>query len=270
MRKKWIWAMGIFIAFLIGFYTNTPGVYVPVLMYHHVDHAVTSDMVVTGEKFEADLKALRAAGYNTIFLSELKSYLEGEGTLPEKPIVVTFDDGYLSNYEIVYPLVQAYDAKITIFPIGWTMGVNHHFSWTQALEMVNSGRVEIGSHTYDMHSSRGISQGLKVETGKGCMRIPFEIQKDYERRLTSDFDLMAAAMMENLNQVPVFLAYPFGYYQRDTEIFVRERGMYSLTTRTGVRRFRTLKDLSQVPRLTVNNTLRGAALIKAIERLPRR
>lgn len=270
MRKK-IFLWMILLVILIRYEAfNQKGVTIPILMYHHIDEGVHSDMVVTEEKFYDDMATLKSAGYEAVFLNDIKAYLDDRGTLPQKPIVVTFDDGYASNYQYAYPIAKRLQMKMTFFPIGWCMGQTRHFSWEEATEMVESGWVEIGSHTYDMHSERGVSQGLIKKTGKGCLRLPFETREDYHQRLTFDFNQMEAAMYAHLGEKSIFVAYPFGYYQRQTENFIKDRGLFSLTTRAGVRRIRTLNDLSELPRLTVTNTLSGEALIETIENLPYR
>lgn len=84
----------------------------PILMYHDVTDGPTSDnpMVVTTEKLEGDLCWLKENGYHTILPRELTA---GE-PLPEKPVMITFDDGYVSNYRLLFPLLQKYQMKAVI------------------------------------------------------------------------------------------------------------------------------------------------------------
>ena len=84
----------------------------PILMYHDVTDGPTSDnpMVVTTEKLEGDLCWLKENGYHTILPRELTA---GE-PLPEKPVMITFDDGYVSNYHLLFPLLQKYQMKAAI------------------------------------------------------------------------------------------------------------------------------------------------------------
>lgn len=84
----------------------------PILMYHDVTDGPTSDnpMVVTTEKLEGDLCWLKENGYHTILPQELTA---GE-PLPEKPVLLTFDDGYVSNYRLLFPLLQKYQMKAVI------------------------------------------------------------------------------------------------------------------------------------------------------------
>ena len=91
---------------------------VPILMYHHLVSEAQTETDMTPALFEAQMQALQAAGYTTVSLQELVAYVQDGVPLPEKPIVLTFDDGYLSNYELAYPILQKYQMKATIFVIG--------------------------------------------------------------------------------------------------------------------------------------------------------
>ena len=76
---------------------------VPILMYHHLAEDVTNDEMVSPEQFEAQIRALSEAGYTGVSFDELQAYVLRGEPLPKKPVVITFDDGYLSNYTLAYP-----------------------------------------------------------------------------------------------------------------------------------------------------------------------
>ncbi|MBR6521240.1 MAG: polysaccharide deacetylase family protein, partial [Oscillospiraceae bacterium] len=86
-------------------------VQLPILMYHHIstDPSRLGDYVVSPETFENDLKYLSRLGYTSISLAELIAYVDGRGSLPEKPIMITFDDGQRSFAEYALPLLEKYD-----------------------------------------------------------------------------------------------------------------------------------------------------------------
>ena len=84
----------------------------PVLMYHHMvpEGQDCNAMTITPGKFRADLDIILAKGYTPVLPGEL-----AEGApLPEKPILITFDDGYRSNYDLVYPILREYGVKACI------------------------------------------------------------------------------------------------------------------------------------------------------------
>jgi peptidoglycan/xylan/chitin deacetylase (PgdA/CDA1 family) len=82
----------------------------PILCYHHFVNNEVENMEcrTTGDKFEEDIKILLASKYTSISLEKLFQYENGNSTLPEKPFIITIDDGYLSNYEIAFPILRKY------------------------------------------------------------------------------------------------------------------------------------------------------------------
>ena len=86
----------------------------PVLLYHHIvegDNAEYSDSIISAGLFEKHLAALKEAGYQTVSLKQLEDYVYKGAELPDNPICITFDDGYYSNYEYAFPLLEKYDAE---------------------------------------------------------------------------------------------------------------------------------------------------------------
>jgi len=127
---------------------------IPVLMYHEVvpeGHQIKKPgLVVTGAEFKEQMLFLKKQGYTTMFLRDLYSYLAYRKPLPDKTIVVTFDDGYKSFYGLVYPILKELNIKASVAVITKPMDNNYayyYISWKQAKEMVNSGLVELVSHT---------------------------------------------------------------------------------------------------------------------------
>ena len=123
----------------------TPNVNVPILMYHAVGDETWgfSDLFVRPSELENHLQYLAANGYETIFFDDL-SHLEDY----EKPVILTFDDGYDDNYTELYPLLQKYQAKATIFVIPRDLGKAHKMTAEQIQELAQSGLVSIQSHTW--------------------------------------------------------------------------------------------------------------------------
>ena len=117
------------------------------------------------------MQYIKDRGYEPISFEQLIEYHENRRELPEKPIIITFDDGYLSNYELAYPILKEFNFKAAIFVIGVSFGNKDlaypHFGWAEAREMKASGLVSIESHTYDLHRNDilGVSmfQGESVQ-----------------------------------------------------------------------------------------------------------
>jgi len=136
----------------------------PILLYHHIVTGIPKDFTVetSAEKFEYDIRKIMENGYKPISIEEMYDYLQRDGTVPKKSVVITFDDGYLSNYEFAYPVLKKYNIKADMFINTDLVGADsqyglEHFSWDQAREMEKSGLVTIYSHGYTHHSFTDIS-----------------------------------------------------------------------------------------------------------------
>ncbi len=216
---------------------------VPILMYHHLSEDVTNSEMVSPEQFEAQIRALAEAGYTGISFDELQAYVLRGEPLPEKPVVITFDDGYRSNYTLAYPILQKYGMKATIFAIGVSFGTDHykdtdyaitpHFGAAEAAEMTASGLISIQSHTYDMHQWPPYETGLAVR--ENILQLPGESEESYVQALTEDFT-RSRALLEGATGQPVdVLAYPAGQYSTLAQVTLQSLGVHvTLSTNPGV------------------------------------
>lgn len=120
------------------------GVRVPILMYHEVDDETwgLSSLFVTPANMRAQLQYLQDNGYDPIFLSDL-THLEDY----DKPVVLTFDDGYVGNYEELFPLLKEFNMKATVFIMPDFLGRESYLTQAQVQEMADSGLISIQSHT---------------------------------------------------------------------------------------------------------------------------
>ncbi|SER70836.1 Polysaccharide deacetylase [Gracilibacillus ureilyticus] len=213
---------------------------IPILMYHHIstDASLHNTMIISPEKFEQDMIAVKEAGYTTIHLNELADYVNGKTELPEKPVVVTFDDGYLSNYEYAYPVLKKLDMKATIFMIGWSVGRDTHriegakfyphFSWRQGKEMYESGLIELQNHSFDMHESAEAERYAS---------LPKENEKtgEYARAFMEDTLLLEEEIEQRIGNEVYAYAYPYGEYTLQSEQMLEELGYnVTLSTENGV------------------------------------
>ena len=93
---------------------------VPIIMYHSIlkDPSRSNKYTVTPAVLEEDLKYIKDKGYTTVTIADLISYVYDDSPLPEKPIVLTFDDGHYNNYGYLFPLLEKYDMKAVISIVG--------------------------------------------------------------------------------------------------------------------------------------------------------
>ena len=85
---------------------------IPVLMYHNTDYVFSDEQAlssITPEMFESHLAAFKEKGYNTVTVNDYIRYTEGKFTLPKNPFIITFDDGYMSNYTHALTLLEKYN-----------------------------------------------------------------------------------------------------------------------------------------------------------------
>lgn len=119
---------------------------IPVLLYHRVGY--TQDpLTVTPERFSNDLRLLRDNGYRSISLTQFQNFLQGQsGSIPNKPVLITFDDGYVDNFDSAFPLLQLHGMTASFFIISSLLWTDGRLSPAQINEMAQAG-MSFGSHT---------------------------------------------------------------------------------------------------------------------------
>ena len=215
------------------------GVKVPILMYHHVrkDSSSWGKFVVSPQEFEQDLKFLKENGYQTIGIDDLIKYTESVTQLPQKPIMITVDDGYLSAKEYMAPLLEKYQMRAVLSVIGKysddyskTMDPNvayAHLTWNDIAELSKSGIFEIQNHTYDMHKNGG--------GRKGSMKMSGETEESYHQVLTADLEKTRQKIEESTGIKPICFTYPYGFISKESLEPVRQMGyQVTLTCNEGV------------------------------------
>lgn len=218
------------------------GYVVPVLMYHGISDEPWGDtnMFLGVADMEAHLRWLTENGYDCITFEDLPNIAQYD-----KPVILTFDDGYVCNYTTLYPLLQKYGAKATISIVASSIG-NRETSMTreQVKELADSGIVSIQSHTVDHN------------TLTACDRET----KEYEI-LQSKLEVARLTGRE-----PFALCFPGGAY--DQEVLEIMAGHYTVGIATKDQLFVTGSDLFQVTRFSVNRGMTAgelAALMESIE-----
>jgi peptidoglycan/xylan/chitin deacetylase (PgdA/CDA1 family) len=223
-----------------------------VIMYHLVnsDETAVNDYVITPQQLESDLIYLKENGYETVSVSDLVRYInDPAATLPDKPILLTFDDGYYNNYLNVFPLLKKYDAKCVLSIIGkYTerddtlnqVEAYSHVSWAQLKEMADSGYVEIGNHTYDLHSN---------DTQRGVLAIWNDDTAQFETSLCNDVLKLQELIFSNTGCLPITFAYPFGQSNAYTEEVMRNLGfLCTLSCEEGINHIEKGGDLYYLKR----------------------
>lgn len=238
---------------------------VPILMYHLVlEGAKGNKYIVSPSDFEDDLKYLRDNGYTTVVMQDLIDYVYNNAELPEKPVVLTFDDGYYNNYVYAYPLLKKYNSKAVISIVGAYTDlysetpdthVNYaHLSWDNVKEMADSGYVEIQNHTYNLHSLDKGRRGSKKNSG--------ESEQEYDKMLRADIGALQEECLKKLDREPDTFTYPFGLVSKESLEIIKSLGFKaSLSCEEGINKLeRSPEQLYKLKRC-IRTPSRSAALI---------
>ena len=203
---------------------------VPIIMYHSFlnDESLLNEYTVSPLLFEEDLKYLTENNYETITVNDLINYVYSDYKLPEKCIMLTFDDGYYNNLTYAYPILQKYNCKAVISPIvsftevytrkndvSITYG---NLSVNDLKSMLSSNLIEIQNHTYDMHS---------LTPRKGVLKKEGESQDLYEIALTDDLIKAQKFLKTNLKVTPKCFVYPFGFRNKYSDKVIKDIGFLS-------------------------------------------
>lgn len=217
-------------------------------------HSVVDDTAPKEEKnfFPQTLSAsmlvnhfnwLRQNGYNIISWQQVIDAENGKGTLPEKAVLLSFDDGYRTMYNVIYPILKAYNYPAVFAPVvGWIdtpadgkihyankmLPRNLFVTWQEIREMEQSGLVEIASHTYDSHhgvlANPGRSQ-IPAIISPTYIDNKYETKAEYRQRLTQDFTQSAQSIYRNLGKPPRIMVWPYGKFNETAVEVARQAKM---------------------------------------------
>lgn len=229
-------------------------VIIPIILYHCIEENYPesmSNLAITSNTFEQHMQALKAAGYTPINFKEYYDYTYFGVPLPEKPILITFDDGYLSNYLYAYPILKQFGFKATFFIVVNSVGkptggevVYPHFTWDEAREMEQSDLIDIESHTYYHHDMRQSSIADAQE----------------------DLRLSKYTIDTNLNKNCHVLAYPYGFYNSTVQKLAEKAGydVQCIVGDTGANTITT--PINELKRLTVSGNQTPQDLLNMIDK----
>lgn len=175
---------------------------IPVLMYHSIGYEKGNTAKIPKEKFREQMKYLKDNGYVTLTLAQAYDFFVSNKSVPEKSIVLTFDDGYEDNYVEALPILKEFGFKATFFIItDWVDKIPGYMNLKQLKEMQ--------AHEMDIESHTAYHDHLK--------------QLSYEKQLKTlkqsrDF------LEKSLNKKIQYIAYPFGEYSKETLRAVKQAG----------------------------------------------
>lgn len=248
------------------------------------DDAFAVDVVRLAEQFDW----LERNGWTPVSIDQIIAAHEGRGTLPDKAVLLTFDDGLASMYTHVFPLLRAYGypavaAVVTDWleqPDGWSIHYevgersrDGFVTWEQVREMADSGLVEIASHSHDMH--HGVlanPQGNEQPAATTRRYLPeqsrYESEQEWRDRIYTDLKTSADLIESRIGRRPRVIVWPYGEYNDATEAIAREQGMrVSLGLTTGPN---TTDRLGGLHRFLVTANPDLGFFVNALPQAPRR
>lgn len=208
-------------------YKTDEPIFLPIIMYHSIVSDTTdgNEYQVNVSTIESDLKYLSENGYNAVFIEEVADYVFYNKPLPENPVCITADDGFYNNSCYLLPLLKKYDMKATISVVGYFSEVisendphipeYSYLTWEDISALIESDRIEIGNHTYNMHS---------LNDRKGCSKLFYESEEEYSKKFIEDVGTMQTLLKMNTGITPIVFTYPFGAISDESIPLLKELG----------------------------------------------
>lgn len=204
-----------------------------VLSYHEIAEkadALIPEYAVSPTMFVRQIDWLRNNGYNFVSVDDILAHKAGQKMLPQKAVLVTFDDGYRSAYDHALPFLKMLGIPSVVAVVGaWEeesgtvnfdgrmIPRNKLMTWDQLREISKDGLVEIGSHTYDLHHGLpGNPQGNLEPAATTRRYLPdtktYESETVYQARIAADLKRSRDIIKDRVGKAPRVIAWPYGRY----------------------------------------------------------
>lgn len=220
---------------------------VPILMYHEVGEATNSAWCVPLETFRSQMAALRAQGFKTILPSDIATHRKWGKPLPPKPVIITFDDGYLSNLKIIEPILKGNGFRAIAYlitgQVAETAAARRQYEgkdclvWPEVLVMQKRRIFAFGGHSHE-HKNLAVDANPLIQTSE-CRR-----------------QLLLHGICE-----PYSFCYPHGEYNQETIKAVKQAGFQTavvcedavatIGSAANLSRAASPRDLFALPRVSV-------------------
>jgi peptidoglycan/xylan/chitin deacetylase (PgdA/CDA1 family) len=168
---------------------------VPILVYHNFSKTRSEKMTLAEADFEAQMKYLKQNNYHVVSLDQLMDFLDYREPLPEKSIVITFDDAWRSAYDIACPVLKKYGFTATFFIYTDFIGGGRALSWRDIKELSKMG--------FDIQCQTKTHRNLSIPNKK-------ESFKEYFKSIETEVSYPKKLFKKILNKDCRYLAYPYG------------------------------------------------------------
>ncbi len=258
-----------------------------VLCYHDIqdnpaEQRVSDAVTLSSYELIRQFDWLKAHNYNIISLDDIRAAKRGQAVLPDKAVLLTFDDGYLSTYTRAFPLLKAYNYPAVVglvtqwmeTPFNRTfqygsqpMARKQLMSWQQVNEMIDSGLVEIASHSHDLHHGhRASPQGNMLPAATNRIynenNEMYENDEQYRERIHADLSMSMNLIMKHTGNRPRAIIWPYGSYNQETISIAIQLGMdITMSLDEGTN---TTADLTHLKRLYLKHNSSLGNMVSAI------
>jgi peptidoglycan/xylan/chitin deacetylase (PgdA/CDA1 family) len=216
--------------FLFGWFGFSPAwaiAELAVLVYHDIDPEASSDVSCTPMQFAEQMKTILQHGYRPLTMDETRLFLLGVMPEIQRPVLITFDDGYESVFSFALPIALQMRIPMTVFVVTSRIGLKPQFlqylSTDQIARMADSGFFDFGSHTHDLHVNN-------VTISQAFFSRPNPFLSHVRQDLIHSKETLEAILRKPVRA----LAWPYGKYDWDMTETARECGFsLQFTSRTG-------------------------------------
>ncbi len=218
-----------------------------VLSYHEITErpqALVPTYAVSPDNFQKQMRWLKDTGYHFVDMDDVLADRAGKRALPDKAVLITFDDGYRSVYVNAFPLLKVMKIPAVIALVGsWQAVTNGNvdfdgraiprselLSWGEIREMRKSGLIEIASHSYDLHQGivsnpQGNLQPAAAARSWFAANARYENESSYKRRIVEDLRRNNLLLRKQLLMTPRIIVWPYGRYNIETRRIAESLGM---------------------------------------------
>jgi biofilm PGA synthesis lipoprotein PgaB len=235
-----------------------------VLCYHSIPVKTKpgDDYSIPQHRFAEQIDYLKTHGYHPVSVEDILQAHEGKKKLPEKPVLLTFDDGYVSYYDFVVPLLEKYGYP-SMLAVESTFITNPPkdlpekvMSWDQIRELAKKELVHIASHTYDLHGAiqynpvGNVGPMVNVRAYYPDLKR-YETEEEYRARIEKDFRIQDRLFREKLGFSPTVIVWPHGKHNAISWEIARKAGYrLGFTLEWGLG---NIEDLHAIDRVLIEN-----------------
>lgn len=218
---------------------------IPVLAYHRFDPLKPGSTTITTATLRSQLDWLVSHRYTVVPLADVVAMVKAHAQAPPNTIAITVDDGHVSVFTVLFPLILKYHTPVTLFIYPSAISkASYALTWEQLKQMKASGLVDIEAHTYWHPDFRK----------EKADRLPAA----YEKFVTNQLVRSKSVLEERLGFPVTLMAWPYGIHDPDLEQAAARAGYTASFAYAGGLALPT-SDLFAIPRIPVSNYAQGSA-----------